>query len=93
MSRKKSIVEIDPRSVRYGATKELFVLNQFRCGYCDGNGFYWGDKDGERRKEVCPVCKGDGELDAVVSVVWKPSNTVLGYEHSTDEADGILPIL
>ena len=40
-------------------THERLVLHGLRCGYCQGNGWFWGlDEIGESVKEPCPICKG-----------------------------------
>ena len=52
-------------------THERLVVHGLRCGYCQGNGWFWGhDEIGESVKEPCPICKGSGRLDAVVTVEW-----------------------
>ena len=41
-----------------------------------GNGWFWGTEEGSREdvQVPCPVCGGSGELDAIITVDWKPSN-------------------
>ena len=42
------------------------------CGYCKGNGWFWGTEEGSREDVPvsCPVCGGSGELDAIITVDW-----------------------
>jgi DnaJ-class molecular chaperone len=42
------------------------------CSCCHGNGFFWGEDHAERVKVDCPVCKGSGQLDAMITIEWKP---------------------
>ena len=48
----------------------------YSCGYCQGNGWFWGTEEGSREdvQVPCPVCEGSGELDAIITVDWKPTN-------------------
>ena len=41
-----------------------------------GNGWFWGTEEGSREDVhvSCPVCGGSGELDAIITVDWKPSS-------------------
>ncbi len=34
---------------------------------------FWGRGTTERVKVDCPVCKGSGKLDAVITIEWKPA--------------------
>jgi DnaJ-class molecular chaperone len=53
---------------------ECIVSTGHLCGYCQGNGWFWGKDDPVGTvKEPCPMCGGSGELDAVITVNWKPS--------------------
>lgn len=53
-------------------THERLVLHGLRCGYCQGNGWFWGhDEIGESVKEPCPICKGRKTVEAEVRIDWK----------------------
>lgn len=59
------------------ACKEVFHSNGHQCTYCHGNGYSWSDDDcGEYYKKECPVCKGSGKLNAVITVEWS-ANKIL----------------
>lgn len=74
MSIKNDIIKITPPVlIVFGNTKETITSNGHLCGYCHGNGFFWGEQQRERVKKDCPVCKGSGKLDAVITIEWKPS--------------------
>lgn len=84
MSKKKSVIELAvPENILPSRTKaveavvrEMYYSPGHVCSYCKGNGWFWGEERRERVKIDCPVCKGSGELDAVVTVEWKPSKTM-----------------
>ena len=43
-----------------------------RCPYCQGNGYLWQEDEWqERYKKECPICKGSGRLDAMITIEWK----------------------
>lgn len=78
MSKKEEIIKITPPGYinpSGGKTaSEVFCIPGHVCSYCKGNGWFWTeDERGESVKRNCPVCHGSGELDAVVTVEWKPS--------------------
>ena len=77
MSRIKKQLEIClPPICARGLTGENFVSTGHKCGYCKGNGWFWGTEEGSREDVhvPCPVCGGSGELDAIITVDWKPSS-------------------
>ena len=70
----KQVVLVPPSHMQNGRNRELFVSPGYTCSYCHGNGWYWGMDDfRDSMKVTCPVCGGSGQLDAVVTVEWKPS--------------------
>lgn len=83
MSNKKSIIEIKspelliPKKGSHLAgveAKEIFYSNGHQCTYCNGNGYFWSDDEhGEPYQKPCPVCKGSGKLNAVITVEWSAS--------------------
>jgi excinuclease UvrABC ATPase subunit len=77
MSRIKKQLEICPPAYMCkGPNHENFVSTGHKCGYCKGNGWFWGTEEGSREDVhvSCPVCGGSGELDAIITVDWKPSS-------------------
>lgn len=74
MSKTTRTIELrHPDHYRPGS-KETLVSRGHLCNYCSGNGFFWGsDQYGHRTKCECPVCKGSGEVDAIVTIEWKPN--------------------
>ena len=73
MSKKKRIIEITPGLMSPGGSmKECFLSRGHVCTYCQGNGYHWQENCyRERYMQGCPVCKGSGRLDAVVTIEWK----------------------
>lgn len=76
MSKIEKQLEICPPAYMCkGPGRENFVSTGHVCGYCRGNGWFWGeDERGERVKRDCPVCEGSGGLDAIITVDWKPAS-------------------
>lgn len=77
MSEVRKILTIrPPKYMGTGSNKESFVSSGHKCPSCAGNGWHWGvDACGHDREMVnCSVCGGSGELTAIVSVEWKPSD-------------------
>lgn len=73
MSKVNKMVELI--SPRMNSASEQLKSTGHECNYCQGNGYFWGvDEYGEPIKEACPLCKGSGRLDAVVSIQWRASN-------------------
>ncbi|EFZ36971.1 hypothetical protein HMPREF0663_11884 [Hoylesella oralis ATCC 33269] len=76
MSKERRIIEIEPRLlISGGRMSEQVESNGHKCQYCQGNGYLWQVDDPwqERYKMECPICKGSGKLDAVVTIEWKAS--------------------
>lgn len=74
---RKQLELSSPSCLREGmANRENFVSTGHKCGYCKGNGYYTGMEEDSRDTvhKTCPVCGGSGELDAIITVDWKPSN-------------------
>ena len=73
MSKERRMIEIAPP--RGHMTSERIVSKGHSCGYCYGNGFFWGeDAYGESEKTPCPICKGRKTVDATVTIEWKASD-------------------
>lgn len=80
MSTKKTTIEIKVPDVMIPKKsthlvgvecKETFYSNGHQCSYCKGNGYFWSeDVHGESYQKECPVCKGSGKLNAVITVEW-----------------------
>jgi DnaJ-class molecular chaperone len=72
MSEKKHYIEIEPSSI--GEMVEGIYSPGHMCRYCNGAGYFWrADKPGGAEKQPCPVCEGKGELDAMVTIEWIPT--------------------
>ena len=73
---KKQLEFCPPAYMCKGPNRENFVSTGHKCGYCKGNGWFWGTEEGSREDVhvSCPVCGGSGELDAIITVDWKPSS-------------------
>ena len=72
MSKRHCILELDPPS--YCANTEQLVSKGHECGYCHGVGtFTYDERWGDNVVKVCPVCKGKGKVDAVIDIIWQPS--------------------
>jgi len=77
-SRRKVSIELDSPNIervpRYGLVERL-VSPGHVCNYCHGQGEVTGEDPelpGEWVFKKCPVCGGSGELDAVVTIEWRP---------------------
>ena len=69
MSKNNQVITISPPMfIGEGNQKESISSKGHRCSYCHGNGFFWGEEQRERVKVDCPVCKGSGKLDAVITI-------------------------
>ena len=73
MSKERRIVEIEPgRMSPGGRMMERIESRGHRCPYCQGNGYLWQEDEWqERYKKECPICKGSGRLNAVITIEWK----------------------
>lgn len=72
MSRMKRMIDLRPDPS--GGLRETLVSVGHRCERCKGSGFYWSvDAAGNSTKMPCKVCGGKRELDAVISITWKPT--------------------
>lgn len=67
MSNKKAFIELTPP--RWGITMEIFRYASIECSFCSGHGMI----ENQEEHVTCPVCRGCGQLDAVVKVLWQPS--------------------
>lgn len=73
MSRKKTILELDPPGKRI--YREVITTPPVTCPYCNGQGgFPRRDASGDYM-ERCPDCDGAGEVQATVTIDWKPYKT------------------
>ncbi len=72
MSKEKRTIEIEPPGIH--GTAERLVSTGHTCGYCHGNGWFWGeDETKEDVKVPCPICQGKREVDAVIDIHWFPT--------------------
>ena len=69
MSIEKRIIEISS-----GRGNERIISPSHTCGYCKGNGFFRNDFMIEIPRIPCPVCKGGGKLDAIITIDWQPAH-------------------
>lgn len=72
MSRVKRTVELRPPSC--DITKEVHTSLGHVCEYCHGVGYFASNfplLDDE--PSPCPVCGGSGQVDAIITIEWKPS--------------------
>lgn len=77
MSKNKHFISINPPMfLNVEGCKESLCSYGHKCNQCNGNGWFWGDKSGEREKVPCHVCKGSGALDATITIEWKPASNV-----------------
>ena len=78
MSKERRMIEIAPGLMSPGSRmSETIESRGYNCPYCHGNGYHWQeDVWQERYKQECPICKGSGRLDAVVTIEWKAGDNV-----------------
>lgn len=74
MSKNKQFISITPPMfLNEERCMESICSSGHKCSYCNGNGWFWGEKSGERVKVDCHVCSGSGRLDATITIEWKPA--------------------
>lgn len=73
MSRMRHILEIS--APYHNGKDETIVSTGHRCEYCQGNGYFWKEREGDPDpvQDPCPVCQGKGKLDCIINIKWKPS--------------------
>lgn len=72
MSSTKRTVELKPPNGKQ--TKEILTSPGHVCGYCKGIGYFRGSYlHSDEDPTTCPVCDGTGQVDAIVTIEWKPS--------------------
>jgi len=77
MSRSVSIIALsapDIVNLPCDTVTERLVVRGLCCGYCKGQGEVLRRDATTHEWEYlkCPLCKGSGDLDADVTVEWKP---------------------
>lgn len=77
MSERRYMIELSA-PVYYNfnrSLRESKVVRNLECGYCNGGGnVLREDKETDEWGHYkCPVCKGSGQLDAYVTIEWRPS--------------------
>ena len=68
MSKVHQILEL--RAPETECCEERLLVSGLRCSYCHGEGGFWTEEEGEAVIAACPLCKGKGLMDAVVSIEW-----------------------
>ena len=78
MSKERRMIEITPgRMSPGGRMTDRIESRGHSCPYCQGNGYHWQEDEWrERYKQECPICKGSGRLNAVVTIEWKAGDNV-----------------
>lgn len=73
MSKERRVLELVPPSCQI--THETVICHGHECGYCHGNGYFWGrDANWESVKVPCPICQGKKEMKAIIEITWLPDN-------------------
>lgn len=70
MSKVTRMVELTPP--KGCSTKELMTSPGHTCRYCGGRGYFKGVWCRHDEPKTCPICGGSGQVDAVVTIEWKP---------------------
>lgn len=74
MSKNKQFISVTPPMfLNEGGGIESLTSPGHKCSYCHGNGCSWREEERETVKIDCPVCKGSGKLDAIITIEWKPA--------------------
>lgn len=68
MSKVNRMIELKPDPT--GNIHETLVSVGHRCEHCRGKGWLLGAAGD---KVTCKACGGKAELDAVISITWKPT--------------------
>ena len=78
MSKERRMIEIAPGLMSPGSRmSETIESRGYNCPYCHGNGYHWQEDEWQEcYKKECPICRGSGKLDAVITVEWKASDNV-----------------
>lgn len=79
-SRRKVSIEIETPNImgapfsRVPVTEKI-VSSGHVCNYCNGQGevMHEDSESHEWEYKECPVCKGAGEMAAVITIEWQPS--------------------
>ncbi len=75
MSELKRMVELTPPD--YLSMEQRLTSRDMECGYCHGRGtFVYDDRYGDDVVKICPMCQGQGRVDAEITIKWKPSNNI-----------------
>lgn len=72
MSKLNDSLSVCPDDTMRSLSNEEFISKGYPCPYCHGEGcFHKEDNTGEWIKTKCPLCGGNKELEAVVTVRWR----------------------
>ena len=76
MSELRNMLEIKlPKYPGLSSSKgEVFTVKGVECSHCNGSGSFRGKQisHDEYDRNLCPVCKGAGKLQAKIVVGWSP---------------------
>lgn len=71
MSNTKRIIELSPPK-GYSVKEQIKSFGHV-CRYCNGMGYFRGSWCHRNEEPTpCPVCDGTGQVDAIVTIEWKP---------------------
>ena len=72
MSKVKRSVDLTPPAGEQ--TTEVLKSALHECRYCGGRGYFTTAYPfPEDNPKDCPVCKGNGFVDAIIRIEWRPS--------------------